>query len=309
MKKSEQVSEKIPTANRQYKDTVFRMLFSEKENLLSLYNAVTGNHYQNAEALKIVTLENAIYMGMKNDLAFMLETNIYLYEHQSTINPNIPLRDLIYIGIEYQQFVNDKSLYSSKLQKIPAPKFMVFYNGTDDVEDRMELKLSSAYEHLAGEPDLELKVLMLNVNEGHNKELMEQCQTLKEYAIYVARVRKYASELNLNDAVERAITECIKEGILVEFLRKNRSEVKMVSILEYDKEWEEKKLRKAEYEAGKEDGRNEGIEIGKNEGIEIGKNEAIAEMIHNMAKCGYSIDKIAEITGRSTEQIQSIMDR
>ena len=309
MKKSEQVSEKTPTANRQYKDTVFRMLFSEKENLLSLYNAVTGSHYQNAEALKIVTLENAIYMGMKNDLAFMLETNIYLYEHQSTINPNIPLRDLIYIGIEYQQFVNDKSLYSLKLQKIPAPKFMVFYNGTDDVEDRMELKLSSAYEHLAGEPDLELKVLMLNVNEGHNKDLMEQCQTLKEYAIYVARVRKYASELNLNDAVERAITECIKEGILVEFLRKNRSEVKMVSILEYDKEWEEKKLRKAEYEAGKEDGRNEGIEIGKNEGIEIGREEAIAEMIHNMAKCGYSIDKIAEITGRSTEQIQSIMDR
>ena len=309
MKKSEQVSEKIPTANRQYKDTVFRMLFAEKENLLSLYNAVTGSHYQNAEALKIVTLENAIYMGMKNDLAFMLETNIYLYEHQSTINPNIPLRDLIYIGIEYQQYLNDKSLYSSKLQKIPAPKFMVFYNGTDAVDDRVELHLSEAYEHLAGEPDLELKVLMLNVNEGHNKDLMEQCQTLKEYAIYVARVRKYASELNLNDAVERAITECIKEGILVEFLRKNRSEVKMVSILEYDKEWEEKKLRKAEYEAGKEDGRNEGIEIGKNEGIEIGREEAIAEMIHNMAKCGYSIDKIAEITGRSTEQIQSIMDR
>ena len=301
MKKSTQVSEKIPTANRQYKDTVFRMLFSEKENLLSLYNAVTGSHYQNAEALKIVTLENAIYMGMKNDLAFMLETNIYLYEHQSTINPNIPLRDLIYIGIEYQQFVNDKSLYLSKLQKIPAPKFMVFYNGTDAVDDRVELRLSEAYEHLAGEPDLELKVLMLNVNEGHNKDLMEQCQTLKEYAIYVARVRKYASELNLNDAVERAITECIKEGILVEFLRKNRSEVKMVSILEYDKEWEEKKLRKAEYEAGKEEG--------KNEGIEIGREEAMAEMIHNMAKCGYSIDKIAEITGRSTEQIQSIMDR
>ena len=254
MKKGTQVSEKIPTANRQYKDTVFRMLFSEKENLLSLYNAVTGNAYQNADDLKIVTLENAIYMGMKNDLAFMLETNIYLYEHQSTLNPNIPLRDLIYIGIEYQQYVDDKSLYSSRLQKIPAPKFMVFYNGTDAVDDRVELRLSKAYEHLAGEPDLELKVLMLNVNEGHNKELMEQCQTLKEYAIYVARVRKYTSEMNLNDAVARAIDECIKEGILVEFLRKNRSEVKMVSILEYDKEWEEKKLRKAEYEAGKSDG-------------------------------------------------------
>ena len=295
MKKSEQVSEKIPTANRQYKDTVFRMLFSEKENLLSLYNAVTGNAYQNADDLKIVTLENAIYMGMKNDLAFMLETNIYLYEHQSTLNPNIPLRDLIYIGIEYQQYVDDKSLYSSRLQKIPAPKFMVFYNGTDAVDDRVELRLSNAYEHLAGEPDLELKALMLNVNEGHNKELMEQCQTLKEYAIYVARVRKYTSEMNLNDAVARAIDECIKEGILVEFLRKNRSEVKMVSILEYDKEWEEKKLRKAEYEAGKSDG------------IEIGRDKAIAEIICNMIKSGFTIEKIIEVTGKPVSEIEQYL--
>ena len=287
MKKSTQVSEKIPAANRQYKDTVFRMLFSEKENLLSLYNAVTGNSYQNADDLKIVTLENAIYMGMKNDLAFMLETNIYLYEHQSTLNPNIPLRDLIYIGIEYQQYVDDKSLYSSRLQKIPAPKFMVFYNGTDAVDDWVELRLSNAYEHLAGEPDLELKVLMLNVNEGHNKELMEQCQTLKEYAIYVARVRKYTSEMNLNDAVARAIDDCIKEGILVEFLRKNRSEVKMVSILEYDKEWEEKKLRKAEYEAG--------------------KSEGIAEIIQNMYGLGYSIEKIAEAADKTIEEVEKYL--
>ena len=321
MKKGTQVSEKIPAANRQYKDTVFRMLFSEKENLLSLYNAVTGNAYQNADDLKIVTLENAIYMGMKNDLAFMLETNIYLYEHQSTLNPNIPLRDLIYIGIEYQQYVDDKSLYSSRLQKIPAPKFMVFYNGTDAVDDRVELRLSKAYEHLAGEPDLELKVLMLNVNEGHNKELMEQCQTLKEYAIYVARVRKYTSEMNLNDAVARAIDECIKEGILVEFLRKNRSEVKMVSILEYDKEWEEKKLRKAEYEAGRSEGieigksegieigKSEGIEIGKSKGIEIGRDKAMEEFVCNMIKYGFSIEKIAEVTGKNAEQIQTILNQ
>ena len=321
MKKGTQVSEKIPAANRQYKDTVFRMLCSEKENLLSLYNAVTGNAYQNADDLKIVTLENAIYMGMKNDLAFMLETNIYLYEHQSTLNPNIPLRDLIYIGIEYQQYVDDKSLYSSRLQKIPAPKFMVFYNGTDAVDDRVELRLSNAYEHLAGEPDLELKVLMLNVNEGHNKELMEQCQTLKEYAIYVARVRKYTSEMNLNDAVARAIDECIKEGILVEFLRKNRSEVKMVSILEYDKEWEEKKLRKAEYEAGRSEGieigksegieigKTEGIEIGKSKGIEIGRDKAMAEFVCNMIKYGFSIEKIAEVTGKNAEQIQTILNQ
>ena len=163
---------------------------------------------------------------------------------------------------------------------------MVFYNGTDAVDDRVELRLSNAYEHLAGEPDLELKVLMLNVNEGHNKELMEQCQTLKEYGIYVARVRKYTSEMNLNDAVARAIDECIKEGILVEFLRKNCSEVKMVSILEYDKEWEEKKLRKAEYEAG--------------------KTEGITEVIQNMYRLGYSTEKIAEATDKTIEEVEKV---
>ena len=136
---------------------------------------------------------------------------------------------------------------------------------------------------------------MLNVNEGHNKELMEQCQTLKEYAIYVARVRKYTSEMNLNDAVARAIDECIKEGILVEFLRKNRSEVKMVSILEYDKEWEEKKLRKAEYEAGKSDG------------IEIGRDKAIAEIICNMIKSGFTIEKIIEVTGKPVSEIEQYL--
>ena len=286
-----QTLEKAPAANRKYKDTVFRMLFSDRENLLSLYNAVMGAHYQNAKDLEIVTLENAIYMGMKNDLAFVLETNIYLYEHQSTLNPNLPLRDLFYISMEYQKCVTNKSLYSTHLQKIPAPKFMVFYNGTDEVEDRVELRLSSAYQHLAGEPDLELKVLMLNINEGHNEELMDQCRMLKEYALYVARVRRYTAEMSLNDAITRAINECIREGILAEFLQKNRSEVKMVSILEYDKELEEKKLRKAEYEAGLEDGRNAGLE----------------EAIRSMHVSGCSTEDIARMLGKTIEEVSGIL--
>ena len=301
------LSEKEPTVNRKYKDTVFRMLFSEKKHLLSLYNAVTGKHYEDAEALQIVTLKNAIYMGMKNDLAFLLETNIYLYEHQSTVNPNMPLRNLLYIAIEYQKYVSDKSLYSSSLLKIPAPKFVVFYNGTDTLEDTVELKLSSAYEHLDGEPDLELKVILLNINEGHNKELMEHCRVLKEYAIYVARVRKYAAEMKLEDAVNKAIEECIKEGVLADFLQKNRSEVKMWSILEYDQEVEEKKLRKAEYqaglEAGLETGRSEGITIGKNQGIEIGE----VRILQSIQKSGYPPEKIAEMTGRPVEEVKRIL--
>lgn len=144
------------------------MLFSDRKNLLSLYNAISGKAYEDPDKLEIVTLKNAIYMGIYNDLAFIIETNLFLYEHQSTYNPNIPLRDLFYIADEYQKVVVHKSLYSSALQKIPAPNFLVFYNGTQKKEEQWENCLSDAFENLSGEPKLELKVTTLNVNEGHN---------------------------------------------------------------------------------------------------------------------------------------------
>ena len=255
MAKSKRTQDKVtktsfPLVNRNYKDTVFRMLFSDRKNLLSLYNAVNQKHYTDPEDLEIVTLENAIYMEMKNDLAFIIDTNLYLYEHQSTYNPNMPLRDLFYISNEYQKLLDKKSLYSSSLQKIPAPNFIELYNGTDTLSDFSEHRLSSAFENLSGEPKLELIVTVLNINEGHNALLMEHCQTLKEYSQYVAKVRKYAAGMPLDQAVEYAVDECIKENILADFLRKNRAEVISMSIFEYDKEEEEKKLRKAEYEAG-----------------------------------------------------------
>lgn len=238
------------TANRKYKDTVFRMLFSDKVNLLSLYNAVNGSNYTEPNQLEIVTLENAVYMGMKNDLSFLIDTSLFLYEHQSTYNPNMPLRDLFYISSEYQKLVDKKTLYSSQLQKIPAPSFIVFYNGTERQEDSWVNYLSEAFETSPDEPNLELKVITLNINEGHNPKLMEQCQTLREYAQYVAKVRSYAGRMPLNEAVTHAVNDCIREGILEKFLRKNRSEVIAMSIFEYNKEAEERKIRKAEYEAG-----------------------------------------------------------
>ena len=189
-------------------------------------------------------------MGMKNDLSFLIDTSILLYEHQSTYNPNMPLRDLFYISSEYQELVDKKTLYSSQLQKIPAPSFIVFYNGTEREEDSWVNYLSEAFETLPDEPNLELKVITLNINEGHNPKLMEQCQTLREYAQYVAKVRHYTARMQLNEAVTLAVNDCIKEGILEEFLRQNRSEVIAMSIFEYNKEEEERKIRKAEYEAG-----------------------------------------------------------
>ena len=216
---------------RTYKDSVFRMLYSRKEELLSLYNALNGTDYQDPEQLEVTTLENAIYMNMKNDVSFLLDAEMMLYEHQSTWNPNMPLRDLIYITRLLEKYVNRESLYASTPVRIPAPHFVVFYNGSSDVSEDVILKLSDAFEERKGshlerkEPELELKVHFLNINQGYNEELMERCRTLREYSEFVARIRRYAAgETAIEEAVDRAVTECIAEGILADFLRSQRAE-------------------------------------------------------------------------------------
>lgn len=193
------------------------------------------------------------------------------------------------------------------IQKIPTPRFLVFYNGTKEVEDRSEFRLSSAYENPTENPDLELRVTMLNVNDGHSSDLMEHCRTLKEYAQYVARVRKYAAkqDVSLEEAVTRAVDECIEEGILAEFLLKNKTEVIKVSIYEYDKEFEEKKLRKAEYEAGRQDG----IEIGRQDGIEIGKRILLEKIIKKKLKKGKSTEQIADELEEDINIIQKVVEK
>ena len=200
-----------------------------------------------------------------------------------------------------------KSLYPTVIQKIPTPRFLVFYNGTKEVEDRSEFRLSSAYENPTENPDLELRVTMLNVNDGHSSDLMEHCRTLKEYAQYVARVRKYAAkqDVSLEEAVTRAVDECIEEGILAEFLLKNKTEVIKVSIYEYDKEFEEKKLRKAEYEAGRQDG----IEIGRQDGIEIGKRILLEKIIKKKLKKGKSPEQIADELEEDINIIQKVVEK
>ena len=185
----------------------------------------------------------------------------------------------------------------------------MFYNGTKEIEDISEFRLSSAYECQTDDPDLELRVTVLNVNEGHNQELMEHCQTLKEYAQYVAKVRKYTSlgEMSLEEAVECAVEECIKEGILAEFLIQNRAEVISMSIFEYNKDEEEKKLRKAEFEAGLEEGRKAGIEEGRKAGIEEGRIELLKQQIQRKLSKGKSIDEIAEELEESVIGIQNLI--
>lgn len=147
----------------------------------------------------------------------------------------------------------EANLYGSKVVQIPAPRFVIFYNGEEKQPEQKILKLSDMYFQYEENPALELEAVMLNINQGCNQRLMESCKSLREYSEYTARVRKYAGIMELDDAVERAITECIREGILSDFLSKNRAEAKKVSIYEYDAE---KHIRMERAEA-KEEGREE----------------------------------------------------
>ena len=246
-------------ANRKHKDTVFRMLYSDKRAILELYNALNGTDYQNPDDLTVTTLENAVYLSMKNDVSFLLDERMTLYEHQSTWNPNMPLRDLLYIARLMEKSVNKRSLYQSELIKIPTPHFVVFYNGKEKKPEDTTIKLSDAFLQKEKEPELELKVRYLNINRGCNPELMERCRTLREYSEFVARIRKYAvGETAIGEAVDRAVTECIREGTLADFLSGQRAEVIAMSIFEYNEEEEMKKLRRGEQEIGERRGKVEG---------------------------------------------------
>lgn len=245
------------TVNRTFKSRIFAMLYRDKKELLDLYNAVTGKHYENPEELEINTLENAIYMSMQNDVSFLIDSRLSLYEHQSTYNPNLPLRFLFYVSDIYSALTKEAHLYGTKIISIPTPNFLIFYNGEEEMPDRQILKLSNAYTHLDGNPKLELEAVMLNINPGHNKELLSTCKSLHDYSEYTARVRRYSKEMEIEDAVERAICECIEEGILSEFLSQNRMEAKSMSIYEYDAEKHIRQEREDAWEDGIETGISE----------------------------------------------------
>lgn len=288
----------VLTANRMYKSRIFAMLFSDRNELLKLYNAINGTSYDDPDLLQVNTLENAVYMSMQNDVSFIIDMRLNLYEHQSTYSPNLPVRYLLYVADVYSDYTKDMNLYGTKAVKLPTPRFVIFYNGQAEQPDRKELKLSELFSIPDADPSLELKAVMLNINKGHNRKLMETCRTLQDYAKYTFRVREYAAEMPLDLAVEQAITECISEGILADFLRKNRAEAKKVSIYEYD---EERHMRQT-----REEGMEEGYANGFSQGIEQG----ITQTVINLLKSGLLTDiQIREITGLDQEQLDELKKR
>lgn len=242
------------TPARDYKSRLFTMIFSDRKKLLELYNAVSGKNYEDPELLTINTLENAIYMSMKNDLSFLIDSRLSLYEHQSTYNPNMALRFLLYLADIYSPMIKGKNVYGSKLIQIPPPKFLVFYNGREERPTHEVLYLSDAYMVQDSDISLEMKVDVFNINRDQNCEFFDTSKTLRDYSEYVWRVRKYAEKMPVEEAVERAINECIREDILKEFLEANRAEAKAVSIYEYDEEEHIRMEREDYFERGREAG-------------------------------------------------------
>lgn len=236
--------------NRKYKDTLFRALFSERKHLLSLYNAVNETNYTNEEDLEINTLENVIYLKMKNDISFLFGFSLNLYEHQSSVNPNMPLRDLFYVADLLQKIVKDKNLYSSCLVGIPTPKFVMFYNGTDEEAAQMEIA----------------------------------------------------------EAVNRAVDECIAEGVLGDFLSEHRAEAVAMSIYEYDEEKHMKAEREEHYALGLQDGVQKGryeafLEMGLSEEEARRRAEAVAMNIYE-----YDEEKHMKAERKAAEKYRELAD-
>ena len=229
------------TVRRTYKDTVFRKIFNNKENLLALYNALNGTHYNNPEDIEIITLDNALFLKMKNDIAFLVSTDqICLVEHSSTVCLNYPLRSLLYLTKEYQAILKQRNqdILSYTQVKIPTPRCIVLYNGPAQRPEREVMKLSDAFANQDVEGCLELKVEILNINYGKNESLQKACKTLEDYAILVAKIREYAREMDdLSMAVYKAIQYCIDHDHLRDFLILNQAEVAAMSLLEGS--WEE----------------------------------------------------------------------
>ena len=230
--------------NNQYKASLFEQIFHEKGEALSLYNAINGTTYSDEEALTITTINGALYMDYRNDVSFLIDCSLNLYEHQSTWNPNMPLRGLGYFARLYEDYVrlNELNIYSETRLKLPKPQFFVFYNGTKDEPDRQILKLSDSFADDGLEPHLEVIAVVLNINYGHNRELMEGCRALHDYAMFIDVVRKHMNEGYITKrAVDMAVEECIANDILRDFLVRNKTGV--MRMLFGPEDWERHKQR------------------------------------------------------------------
>ncbi|MDR2615748.1 MAG: hypothetical protein LBC28_04120 [Oscillospiraceae bacterium] len=287
-------------ANRRYKDSVFTRYFSERNRLIELYNALKGTEYPAETEIKIVTLEDALFLKQINDLAFLIDGRlIVLVEHQSTLNRNIPLRMLMYIGREYERITDGDNIYRNRLVKIAKPEFFVLYNGVEPCEDEFEMCLSDAFFDAPEIPDLlELRVMVYNVNAGHNAEILNRSKSLNDYAEFIETVRDgLARGMELGEAIRDAVRRCVGRGIMKDFLQTNGSEVENMLMTEFDLDVAARVWKEEGFEIGVEKGREKGREEGREEGREAERRRLIS-----LLQGGYTIEQLEALLRENADE-------
>ncbi|MCR5251941.1 MAG: hypothetical protein K6E50_15210 [Lachnospiraceae bacterium] len=287
--------------NREHKDRLFKMIFGREEHrdwTLSLYNAVNGTSYDDPSMIEFNTMEDVLFMGMKNDASFLLDSHLSLWEHQSTPVPNAPLRCVMYLGrLWSKQYIGIKTLYSRKTITLPVPRCVIFYNGMDDEEEQKVLKLSDAFPVDKGdEADVELRVRLINVNRGHNRRLMEVCRPMYEYAWLIDRIRENCRSMGIEAASLRAIEEMPENFRIKGFLLENKEEVQMSMLTEYNEEETLRIIAKEEREEGRAEGKEEGS-----------KRHLIAQICKKMQK-GKDVEQIADEVEEELSRVQKICE-
>lgn len=283
---------------RKYKDILFRYVFRDKSDILQLYNAINQTNYTNAEELVVTTMEDVIYIGMKNDLSFLIANELNLYEHQSTMNQNMPLRGLLYFAKMYEGYVESqkKNRFQKERIPLPYPRYIVFYNGEENLPQKMEMRLSESFEERDEEPAVECIARFININYGQNDEILKACKRLQDYSYFVSCVRKYLVNCHKQDvAIKCAIDECIQKGVLEDVLLKHRAEVEDMFLTTFDKKMYEEALRL------------DAISAGRREGLEKGRTMQLQEQIQKKLQKGCSIQEIADALEEELEVIEKII--
>lgn len=279
--------------NRKYKDRLFCLLFGNeeyKENILSLYNALCGTSHTNMDDIQIYTIDDVIYIKMKNDVSILLESFLYLWEQQSTYNPNMPIRGLMYFSKMYDRYImeNQLNIYGKTLIKLPTPRYTVLYNGTEELPGQMKLKLSESFINTDTSGDFEWTATMINLNNGKNDNLLEHCRPLRDYMTLVNKIRSNNETMKLEDAVDAAVTYCIENDVLKSFLVKHRAEVKDMCITEFN----EKIFVDGVREEGRMEGRTEG---------------RLIEIFDSVQEGDYSIERGAQKAGMDIQSFEKAM--
>ena len=296
---------------RNYKDTVFVTVFKKKKCLIELYNAIFDTNYDENTPLDIVTIKDVLFRTLKNDVAFILGGHfVVLVEHQSTLNDNLPLRDLLYVSTLFKRMIDSKRLYRKKALMIPRPEFIVLYNGTADIPEYQELRLSDAYlgELREGEEDaLQLVVKVYNINSKKNAEILKKCETLKQYSRFVDIMRSYQKVDQLtNETMVEIMERCQQDGILTDFFREYGTELIEMLFKELTREEDLEISRLDGYDAGEKDGFAKGVKDGFSKGEKSGEQKAAFEIAKKLKKLGMSFDEIAGATGLTMAEINTL---